>query len=99
MKAAAMWTWQRKKITGLLLAAPVAALLLVPAYFALWGFASWRQGYSWAEMDWRQRGHTSLADFFAASDIGKRDVQVDNQRCTEYFAYKDGMPVKVVCGK
>jgi hypothetical protein len=74
-------------------------VLLVLAYFAFRGAASWRQGYSWSEMDWRQRGSTSISDFFAASDIGKREVQVNGMSCVEYYAYKDGLPVKTVCPK
>jgi hypothetical protein len=74
-----------------------AVMLLVLGYFVLRGVASWNQGYSWKEMDWQQRGSTSIADFFAASDIGKRDVLVDGKTCVEYYSYKDGLPVKTVC--
>jgi hypothetical protein len=61
--------------------------------------ASLMQGYSWQEMDWHQRGSTSIADFFAASDIGKREITQEGKKCVEYFSYKDGLPVKVVCSK
>lgn len=61
--------------------------------------ASLMQGYSWQEMDWRQRGSTSIGDFFAASGIGKREINQEGKKCVEYFAYKDGLPVKVVCSK
>jgi hypothetical protein len=76
-----------------------AIALLVLAYFTLRWAASWKQGYSWQEMDWRQRGSTSIADFFAASDVGKRDVVVNGKPCFEYYAYKDGIPIKMVCPK
>ncbi|KUM42007.1 hypothetical protein AR540_06900 [Pseudomonas sp. EpS/L25] len=72
---------------------------LVIAYFSFKGMASWRQGYSWNEMDWSQKGSTSIADFFAASDIGKKDVQINGILCVEYYSYKDGLPVKQVCPK
>lgn len=72
---------------------------LVTTYFVFRGISSWRQGYSWEEMDWEQRGSTSIGDFFAASDIGKREIQKDGKKCFEYYAYKDGMPVKTVCPK
>jgi len=77
----------------------VMLALLVFAYFAFKGMASWRQGYSWDEMDWSQKGSTSIADFFAASDIGKKDVQINGILCVEYYSYKDGLPVKQVCPK
>jgi hypothetical protein len=48
-------------------------------------------------MDWNQDGTTSLDEFFAASDIGKRAVTNDGKECVEYFAYKDGLTVKLTC--
>ncbi len=71
----------------------------VATYFVFRGISSWRQGYSWEEMDWGQRGSSSIADFFVASDIGKREIMRDGKRCIEYYTYKDGLPVKTVCPK
>jgi len=49
-------------------------------------------------MDWNNDGTTSLSEFFAASDIGKRMVQrPDGSTCDIYFSYKDGAEVKAVC--
>lgn len=76
-----------------------ATALLLLTYLVLRAAASWKQGYSWKEMDWQQRGTTSIADFFAASDVGKRDVIVNGKSCVEYYAYKDGIPIKTVCPK
>lgn len=87
------------KIIGLLRTGLAAAALVVLEYFVLCGVASLRQGYSWKEMDWQQRGSTSIADVFAASDIGKRDVVVNGKTCVEYYEYKDGLPVKTDCPK
>ena len=77
--------------------AAVALLLLI--YLAARSFASLRQGYSWSEMDWDQKGSTSLSDFLAASDIGNRERTSDGKNCVEYYSYKDGLPVKTVCPK
>lgn len=77
----------------------LATMFIVLIYYISRGWASWRQGYSWEEMDWRQRGYTSIADFFAASDIGKRDVIINGKQCNEYFSYKDGLPIKIVCSE
>lgn len=35
------------------------------------------------------------ADYIANS--ATRAVIRDGRRCTEFFAYKDGLPIKVVC--
>ena len=77
----------------------IAVGVLIVSYFVLRGMSSWRQDYSWQEMDWQQRGSTSIEDFFAASDIGKREVIQNRNKCIEYYAYKDGLPVKIVCPK
>lgn len=84
------------KMIGIIL---VVAGIGCAAYFIFRGVSSWRQGYTMEEMDWLQRGSTSIADFFAASDIGKREIQKDGTTCIEYYAYKDGLPIKLMCPK
>ena len=89
------------KITKIVMRLVIAALLsvtiLIFIYLSLIGVAAWKQGYSWEEMDWNQKGYTSIFDFFSASDIGKRDFLVNGKFCVEYYAYKDGLPVKTTC--
>ncbi|WP_051091806.1 hypothetical protein [Methylosarcina fibrata] len=75
----------------------ITTLVLAIVYCVFRGIISWKQGYSWQEMDWRRRRSTSISDFFAASDIGKREVIKNGKKCIEYYAYKDGLPVKTVC--
>jgi hypothetical protein len=74
-----------------------AVCLLAVSCLTFRAIISLNQGYSWKEMDWHQQGKTSLSDFFAASDIGKREIVKLNKKCVEYYAYKDGLPVKTVC--
>lgn len=85
-----------KRMVLVVLAVPIA---LIGIYLAIRIVASLRQGYSWHEMDWQERGRTSIGDFFAASEIGKREINQEGKKCVEYFSYKDGLPVKVVCSK
>ena len=75
------------------------ALIATPAtaYLVSASIASLEQGYSWDEMDWAEKGHTTLSDFLRASDIGRRPIVKDAKQCVEFFSYKDAMPVKVVC--
>lgn len=77
----------------------VATLLLGGCYLVARISASAMQGYTWDEMDWGRRGRTSITDFLAASDIGKREIEKDGKKCIEYFSYKDGLPVKVACSE
>jgi xanthine/uracil permease len=83
----------RKIITPVL----VTLVVIVGLYLAAVGFASWKQGYSWTEMDWNQDGSTSIVEFFMASDIGKRTITKDDKPCIEYFSFKDGLPIKTEC--
>jgi hypothetical protein len=87
------------KIKSLILTIGTAICILIVALVVFRAISSLKQGYSWREMDWQQRGKTSLSDFFAASDIGKREVIRDSKKCIEYYAYKDGLPVKTVCSE
>lgn len=81
-----------------LILATIAAILAIPAFFFLSrAVTAWRQGYAWAEMDWDDTGHTSITDFMRAADIGKRPIDVNGRSCDEYFLYREGMTVKVVC--
>ena len=73
--------------------------ILIAIYFLLRIMGSMRQGYSWHEIDWDQNGTTSISEFFAGSDIGKREIIKGEKKCIEYFAYKDGLSVKTECPK
>ena len=69
----------------------IAVIFIYRVVFSL------RQGYSWKEMDWNQDGHTSIGEFFEAINIGKREKTIDNQKCVDFFSYKDGQSIKLVC--
>lgn len=68
-------------------------------YFGLRVFGAWSQGYLWSEMDWNKDGTTSIGELLAASDIGKREISKESKNCIEYFSYKDGLAVKIVCSE
>ena len=87
------------RVKQLTIACLVVICGLSIVYLGFRAFASWQRGYTWEEMDWQQRGKTSIGDFLAASDIGKREVVKNGEQCIEYFAYGDGLPVKTVCPK
>ena len=71
--------------------------LIAICYLAVFAYTSWQKGYLWEDMDWNQNGNTSLAEFFQASDVGTREIQKDGKVCKEYYSYKDGTPIKIVC--
>ncbi len=74
-----------------------AVLLICAAYFAVRIFVGYKSGYQHKDMDWNQDGRTSITEIIESSDVGSRTKIVDGGECVEYFAYKDGLPIKVVC--
>ena len=98
VEARLFWETKGEQLKRPIFASLVATSARLVSYLGGRALASWRHGYSWQEMDWHQQGSTSISDFLAASDIGKRTLTGrDRKPCTEYYAYKDGLPVKVVC--
>jgi hypothetical protein len=74
-----------------------SGLSIVIAYSALCIFIGYKKGYTYKTMDWNQDGYTSLMELISSSDIGSRNISVNGEHCIEYYAYKDGLPVKVIC--
>jgi len=50
-----------------------------------------------ADADFDKDGHVSFLEADYACEGGVRAVVQEGRQCTEYFAYKDGLPVKVTC--
>ncbi len=71
--------------------------IILLAYFGLLALAVEKQDYLWSEMDWNKDGKTTIVEYFMSSDIGKRNTTVDGNECIEYYAYKDGLPVTLIC--
>ncbi len=87
------WEWLRTA----LVAVPITLFGLVILYFAVRAIAVAQQGYTWSEMDWNSDGNTSIVEFFESSDVGKREVVVNGRHCFDYFAYKDGLTIRLDC--
>jgi len=60
-------------------------------------FGAWKQGYAWNDMDWNEDGRTTIFEFLRSADIRKRQIQVDGMVCSEFYALKDGLPVRTLC--
>lgn len=54
-------------------------------------------GYPLRDRDWNADGETTFAEFFAAANVGARPLMRDHRRCTEYFSFKDGLTIRIVC--
>ena len=53
--------------------------------------------FTWNEMDLNGDGIVSFSEADYVGSSGVRRIVVDGKECLEYFAYKDGLPVKTVC--
>lgn len=53
--------------------------------------------YPYGDMDWNHDGKTSFSELLDATDIGRQELQIGEDKCTRYFAYKDGQTIKVIC--
>lgn len=75
-----------------------ALALLVGLYVGALCVVAVHQRYPWQDMDWNEDGRTSPNEFLEATDVGRRRLE-DAPACWEYFSFKDGMPIKVVCNR
>jgi len=83
-----------RKVLYLIILAPI---LFIAAYFLLRVNAAFQNGHSWAEMDWNDDGRVSVIEIVEGSDIGRRPVTLEGKDCTEFFRYKDGLPIRTDC--
>ena len=52
---------------------------------------------SFVEADLNHDGNVTFTEAEYVCDYGVRTIDDGGKQCTEYFAYKDGIPVKIVC--
>lgn len=88
---------KQKKPGKIVFLSIIAVSLMVVLYLLVRGAAIFNKGFSWAEMDWNQDGSTTITEFFRSSDIGTRSTTNGDKKCVEYYSFKDGLAVKVVC--
>jgi hypothetical protein len=72
---------------------------LVGSYWVFFGWMVYASPLSYAEMDINYDGKVEFFEADYASSYGERSVKKAGLKCIEYFAYKDGLPLKVVCPK
>lgn len=81
--------------TVAVLACSIAAIPLI--YLGYIAVGVLQMGYGWQEMDWNADGSTSVGEFLSSTDIGKRELMRGSRKCWEYYAVKDGMPIRTDC--
>ena len=89
----------RSSLTLVALAKAVAlsAVVMFVGYWLVFGWLVVSGPLPYAGLDLNHDGNVSFSEADYAASYGTRTIAVGGQRCTEYFAYKDGLPLKVVC--
>lgn len=72
-------------------------VLSISCYIILRTIVSFGSGYSWSTMDWNNDGKTTLFEFFESSEVGSRKINNNGIVCIEYYSYKDGLTIKIIC--
>ena len=80
----------------------LTSVLLLPLFFVLlyytWlAISAWRAGYTWEEMDWNEDGRTTVREFLATNEIGRRPVTRNGRMCVEFFRLEDRRPLRITC--
>lgn len=77
----------------------IAIVSISPILFVigLLFFSAFKTGYTLKEMDWNNSGMTSISEILFAGDVGKRKINIDTLDCVEFFDFKDGLPIKLIC--
>ena len=82
-----------KGILKLLMFVGLAAVSYWTVFFSL----VLRSPLTYRELDFNRDGKVSFYEADYASSYGTRSVKVEGRECVEYFALKDGLPLKVSC--
>jgi hypothetical protein len=89
------WMLKTVKLLGIVL---IVIIIIIVGWFYVVPYRVLISGpFSWKEMDLNKDGFVSPmeADYFA--DYGIREYTENGIVCKEYFALKDGLPLKKVC--
>jgi len=81
----------------LLIAIVTMSVLAIGARFGPYLLARIGAPVTYTEADRDHDGWVSFAEGSYIFDAGHRSFQVGPETCTEYFALKDGLPIKRVC--
>jgi len=76
----------------------IAGAVFVAVYWVAFAWLVYMAPMSYRELDRNHDGQVSFGEASYAASFGERAIQLNGQQCTEYFAYKDGLPLKIVCG-
>jgi hypothetical protein len=60
-------------------------------------YYSWSSPFTYGELDLDNNGVISPTEFEYLMSNGQRKILHAGKQCVEYYALKDGLPIKIVC--
>ncbi|HEX20147.1 MAG TPA: hypothetical protein ENG78_04940 [Acidiferrobacteraceae bacterium] len=76
------------------------AIIIGVGFVGYWGIFLYLVSTSpltYEQLDLNRDGKVSFTEAEYASNYGMRIINQNGKECIEYYAYKDGLPLKVVC--
>lgn len=67
------------------------------AYWITYGWMVYQSPLTYGELDFNHDGEVTYREADYAPSFGTRTFVGHGRQCTEYLAYKDGLPLKMVC--
>lgn len=86
----------KRKIARMILLVLAAPFI---GYWLLFSCLVYSSPLTYAEMDLNHDGKVDFSEIDYAAAYGEKQIEKNGSKCVEYFAYKDGLPLKVVCPK
>ena len=77
--------------------AVIAAAVLILCYWAVFAWMVYRSPLPYDAIDLDHDGSVSYTEADYASSFGMRTIYRQGAECVEYFAEKDGAPLRLVC--
>jgi hypothetical protein len=77
--------------------AVIAAAVLILCYWAGFAWMVYRSPLPYEAIDLNHDGSVSYTEADYVSSFGMRTIYRQGEQCVEYFAEKDGLPLKLVC--
>lgn len=55
--------------------------------------------FTYSEMDLNSNGILGFSEVMYFAEYNTKEVKEGKKQCTEYYALKDGLPLKVICSE
>lgn len=75
----------------------IIGLLVILTVSSAYLFLITKSPLSFEEMDFNNSGYVTFSELNYANSYGTRELRENDKICTEFFALKDGLRIKLKC--